>query len=96
MSNIKEKVADTLNNIKSETKTAIEYLDVGEFVGKAVRFKEKLSQDSIKDKIYDFRDNAKYDGIKSAGRTVKDFVSNYPVYFLQGVVGSIKDKFEKK
>ena len=90
-----EALKDKAKDVVAEAKTTVEYLDVGEAVAKAKRAAEKLDKSVITKLRYEFQDNAKYDGLRSTLRTVKDFTLNYPIYYIQGLVGTIKDKFEK-
>ena len=90
-----EALKDKAKNAAEEVKTSIEYLDVGEAVARAKRAAEKFDKSVITKLRYEFQDNAKYDGLRSTLRTVKDFALNYPIYYIQGLVGTIKDKFEK-
>ena len=86
-----EALKDKAKDAAAEVKTTVEYLDVGEAVAKAKRAAEKFDKTVITKLRYEFQDNAKYDNLRSTLRTVKDFALNYPVYYIQGLIVTIKD-----
>ncbi len=90
-----EALKDKAIDLVQEAKTTVEYLDVGEVVAKAKRAADKIDKSFFQKIRYEFQDNAKYDSIRSAGRSVRDFVLNYPVYYIQGLAGAIQDKLKK-
>ena len=108
LENIKEKALEIVGNIDTEeikgdlkykAENAAEFvkgLDVGNLVSEGRQLAEKIDKDFIKNKINDFRDNAKYDGTRSMLRSVGDFLGNYPRYYIEGLAGTIQDLFEKK
>lgn len=51
--------------------------------------------DVVKDKVISFQDNAKNDELRSMLRSVKDFLGNYPRYYIEGLVGTISDMIKK-
>lgn len=104
MDSVKEKVQTAIQSIdlepvkelKDKAVTAVKYLDVGNLVSEGKNLVEKIDKDYIKTKVNDFRDNAKYDGVKSLGRSAADFLGNYPRYYIEGLVGTVQDLIESK
>ena len=70
--------------------------ELKEKLGSAVKkAEENLKElESKKQKVRDFLDSPKMDELKSAGRTVKDFLGYIPNY-AQSIPGMVKDGIEK-
>ena len=69
-------------------------LDVGVAYSKLEDAISAIDIESKKQKVRDFIDSPKMDELKSAGRTVKDFLGYVPNY-AQSIPGMIKDSVEK-
>jgi len=103
---IKDKAVDAVKSIdteeiKAKAKDTVDYvkaLDVGNMVSEGKNLAAKIDLDSVKSKIVNARpiDNGAADGLMSLLRTGKDFLLNYPRYYIEGVVGAIQDRFGKE
>ena len=90
MADIKEKVGSAL----SQATESIKELDMGVALTKAEDAISSLDLEGKKKQIADFLDSPKMDEIKSAGRTVRDFLGYVPNY-VQSIPGMVKDRVEK-
>ena len=92
-----EDIKESAAAVAEKLATEVKYLDVGGLVSKGKNLVEKIDLDTLKKKVMDFRpvDNGSLDGVKSLLRSGKDFISNYPKYYIEGLVGTIQDKFGK-
>lgn len=87
---IKEKVGEVVNKAGK----SISELDMGVAYTKMEDVLSSLDIEGKKQQVRDFIDSPKMDEIKSAGRTVKDFLGYVPNY-AQSIPGMVKDGLEK-
>ncbi len=90
ISELKEKLGSAVKKAGEDLKE----LDVGVAYSKLEDAISAIDIESKKQKIRDFIDSPKMDELKSAGRTVKDFLGFVPNY-AQSIPGMIKDGVEK-
>ena len=90
ISELKEKLGSAVIKAGEDLKE----LDVGVAYSKLEDAISAIDIESKKQKIRDFIDSPKMDELKSAGRTVKDFLGFVPNY-AQSIPGMIKDGVEK-
>ena len=86
----REKVGSAL----SQATESIKELDMGVALTKAEDAISGLDLDGKKKQIADFLDSPKMDEIRSAGRTVRDFLGYVPNY-VQSIPGMVRDRVEK-
>ena len=68
--------------------------DVSEVLQKLQKTAEKAAAKAVSDAKFcasEFRENPKYDGVRSTLITVKDFIGYIPNY-IDGVIGSFRSK----
>ncbi len=94
------KMAD-VNEIKEKVSSAVakageslKELDPGVALTKMEDLIAKVDIEGKKKQVTDFLDSPKMDEIRSAGRTVKDFLGFVPNY-AQSIPGMVKDGIEK-
>lgn len=90
ISELKEKLGSAVKKAGEDLKE----LDVGVAYSKLEDAISAIDIESKKQIIRDFIDSPKMDELKSAGRTVKDFLGFVPNY-AQSIPGMIKDGVEK-
>ena len=90
ISELKEKLGSAVQKAGENLKD----LDMGVAYTKLEDAISALDIESKKQKVRDFIDSPKMDELKSAGRTVKDFLGYVPNY-AQSIPGMIKDGIEK-
>ena len=90
ISELKEKLGSAVQKAGENLKD----LDMGVAYTKLEDAISALDIESKKQKVRDFIDSPKMDELKSAGRTVKDFLGYVPNY-AQSIPGMIKDGLEK-
>ena len=90
ISELKEELGSAVKKAGEDLKE----LDVGVAYSKLEDAISAIDIESKKQKIRDFIDSPKMDELKSAGRTVKDFLGFVPNY-AQSIPGMIKDGVEK-
>lgn len=90
-----------INDIKGKLGSAVKKagedlkeLDMGVAYSKLEDVISAIDIESKKQKVRDFIDSPKMEELKSAGRTVKDFLGFVPNY-AQSIPGMIKDGVEK-
>jgi hypothetical protein len=87
---LKEKLGSAVKKAGEDLKE----FDMGVAYTKLEDVISTIDIESKKQKIRDFIDSPKMDELKSAGRTVKDFLGYVPNY-AQSIPGMIKDGVEK-
>lgn len=87
---LKEKLGSAVKKAGEDLKE----LDMGVAYSKFEDVVSVIDIESKKQKVLDFIDSPKMDELKSAGRTVKDFLGYVPNY-AQSIPGMIKDGVEK-
>lgn len=92
-----DQIKETAGAVVEKIVTEAKYLDVGGLVSKGKNFADNIDVDGIKNKIMEKRpiDNGKLDGVKSLLRSGEDFITNYPKYYIEGLIGTIQDKLGK-
>lgn len=94
LNTLKEKVS----SVVGKAGKSLGELDMGVAYTKMEDAISSLDLEGKKQQVIDFLDSPKMDEIKSAGRTVKDFLGFVPNY-VQSIPGMVKDgieKFQKK
>ena len=87
---LKEKLGSAVKKAEENLKE----LDMGVAYSKMEDVISTIDIESKKQKVRDFLDSPKMDELKSAGRTVKDFLGYIPNY-AQSIPGMVKDGIEK-
>ena len=92
-----EQIKESAGAVVEKIVTEVKYLDVGGLVSKGKNFVDNIDINGVKNKIMESRavDNGKLDGVKSLLRSGQDFITNYPKYYIEGLVGTIQDKLGK-
>ncbi len=93
MSDINE-LKEKLGSAVKKAEENLKELDMGVAYSKMEDVISTIDIESKKQKVRDFLDSPKMDELKSAGRTVKDFLGYIPNY-AQSIPGMIKDGIEK-
>lgn len=88
------KLKDKFGSAVKKAEEDLKELDVGVAYSKLEDVISAVDIESKKQKVRDFLDSPKMDELKSAGRTVKDFLGYVPNY-AQSIPGMIKDGVEK-
>ncbi|MBQ8075094.1 MAG: hypothetical protein IJ237_03830 [Oscillospiraceae bacterium] len=89
-----EKIKEKVDVAVSKAGQTLSELDMGVAYTKMEDVLSSLDIDGKKQQIRDFIDSPKMDEIKSAGRTVRDFLGFVPNY-AQSIPGMVKDGLEK-
>ena len=89
-----EKIKEKVDVAVSKAGQTLSELDMGVAYTKMEDVLSSLDIEGKKQQIRDFIDSPKMDEIKSAGRTVKDFLGFVPNY-AQSIPGMVKDGLEK-
>ena len=89
-----EKLKEKVGTAVSKAGKSLSELDMGVAYTKMEDVLSSLDIEGKKQQIRDFIDSPKMDEIKSAGRTVKDFLGFVPNY-AQSIPGMVKDGLEK-
>lgn len=89
-----EKIKETVSTMVSNAGKTLSELDMGVALTKMEDALASLDIEGKKQQVRDFIDSPKMDEIKSAGRTVKDFLGYVPNY-AQSIPGMVKDGLEK-
>ena len=89
-----EKIKDKVGEVVGKAGKSLSELDMGVAYTKMEDAISTLDLEGKKQQIRDFIDSPKMDEIKSAGRTVRDFLGYVPNY-AQSIPGMVKDGLEK-
>ena len=89
-----EKIKEKVDVAVSKAGQTLSELDMGVAYTKMEDVLSSLDNDGNKHHIREFIDSPKMDEIKSAGRTVRDFLGFVPNY-AQSIPGMVKDGLEK-
>ena len=89
-----EKIKEKVDVAVSKAGQTLSELDMGVAYTKMEDVLSSLDIEGKKQQIRDFIDSPKMDEIKSAGRTVRDFLGYVPNY-AQSIPGMVKDGLEK-
>lgn len=89
-----EKIKEKADVAVSKAGKTLSELDMGVAYTKMEDALSSLDIEGKKQQIRDFIDSPKMDEIKSAGRTVRDFLGYVPNY-AQSIPGMVKDGLEK-
>ena len=89
-----EKIKDKVGEVVGKAGKSLSELDMGVAYTKMEDAISTLDLEGKKQQIRDFIDSPKKDEIKSAGRTVRDFLGYVPNY-AQSIPGMVKDGLEK-
>ena len=93
MADINE-MKDKVSAVVKKAGDDLKELDMGVAYTRLEDVISSIDIESGKQKIRDFVDSPKMDELKSAGRTVRDFLGFVPNY-VQSVPGMVKDGIEK-
>jgi hypothetical protein len=89
-----EKIKEKVGEVVGKAGKSLSELDMGVAYTKMEDAISALDLEGKKQQIRDFIDSPKMDEIKSAGRTVRDFLGYVPNY-AQSIPGMVKDGLEK-
>ncbi len=89
-----EKIKEKVGEVVGKAGKSLSELDMGVAYTKMEDAISTLDLEGKKQQIRDFIDSPKMDEIKSAGRTVRDFLGYVPNY-AQSIPGMVKDGLEK-
>lgn len=89
-----DKLKEKVGTVVSKAGKSLSELDMGVAYTKMEDVISSLDIEGKKQQVRDFIDSPKMDEIKSAGRTVKDFLGYVPNY-AQSIPGMVKDGLEK-
>ena len=89
-----EKIKEKVGEVVGKAGKSLSELDMGVAYTKMEDAISALDLEGKKQQIRDFIDSPKMDEIKSAGRTVRDFLGYVPNYALS-IPGMVKDGLEK-
>ncbi len=87
-------IKEKLDNAVAKASENVKELDMGVALTKAQDMVSNLDLEGKKKDITDFLDSPQMDELKSAGRTLKDFLGFVPNY-VQSIPGMVKDGIEK-
>lgn len=87
-------IRDKVGSALSQATENIREIDMGVALTKAEDAISSLDLEGKKKQVADFLDSPKMDEIRSAGRTVRDFLGFVPNY-VQSIPGMVKDGVEK-
>ena len=88
-----EKIKEKVGEVVGKAGKSLSELDMGVAYTKMEDAISALDLEGKKQQIRDFIDSPKMDEIKSAGRTVRDFLGYVPNY-AQSIPGMVKDGLE--
>ena len=84
--------AEKLKTAAAGAKEYVSTLDVGEAVVRGHDILDAIKPEKVTNIILDLKNNPKYDGARSMLRSGKDFITNYPRYYIEGLIGSFKNR----